>query len=357
MSILKRFIDGLKVSPYPLSYTLLYPWYAKYPSLHNHTKLDLSPIKIPSEDKETCRLLFFGDLFGLDKMPVVHSELCDIFSRADLILGNLEGPISPPDSKLVKSSWSHSVSQIFLEKFIDTLNIDPNKLVLSIANNHSQDLDDEGLKTTIEVLTEKGISTIGQITEGNTQQYHKVLHNHQISVFVMAWTHWLNKPPLYSFSRPEYFGVSDEKVPINYGEFPKADCIIGMPHWEYEYQHFPRQSTRSFAQQLETKGFNIVCGMHPHVIQPLEKINDCYCLYSTGNFLQKGGHALAGSLSSRIGVLWEVEISTKQSQKGKVMGYTIHPFIHDRQQHTLNPVYLQNNCESTSLLSKIYQVP
>ena len=65
----------------------------------------------------------------------------------------------------------------------------------------------------------------------------------------------------------------------------KVDVIMVSMHWGIEYTHTPVQEEREIAAYLASLGVNVVIGHHPHVIQPIEYIDDTLVIYSLGNFL------------------------------------------------------------------------
>ena len=56
-------------------------------------------------------------------------------------------------------------------------------------------------------------------------------------------------------------------------------------HWGVEYTHTPTNYQKDAAKYLESLGVDIIIGTHPHVIEPVEYINDTVVFYSLGNFL------------------------------------------------------------------------
>ena len=56
-------------------------------------------------------------------------------------------------------------------------------------------------------------------------------------------------------------------------------------HWGNEYTHVPTWYQKDAAQFLSDQGVDIIIGTHPHVIQPIEFINNTLVIYSLGNFI------------------------------------------------------------------------
>ena len=62
-------------------------------------------------------------------------------------------------------------------------------------------------------------------------------------------------------------------------------------HWGIEYRSLPERSERDLADWMITQGVDHVIGSHPHVLQPMEVIQDKHTpakhvvVYSLGNFI------------------------------------------------------------------------
>jgi poly-gamma-glutamate synthesis protein (capsule biosynthesis protein) len=110
---------------------------------------------------------------------------------------------------------------------------------------------------------------------------------------------------------------------------PKADLVCAVPHWDFEFRHFPRNETRALARRLAEEGAGLVVGGHAHVVQPVERFSDALVAYGLGDFL---GTALPWSLwPLRIGAMLAVEVSTDAATRGKIAAYRIVPFLRERQ--------------------------
>ena len=56
-------------------------------------------------------------------------------------------------------------------------------------------------------------------------------------------------------------------------------------HWGREYTHVPTDLEVKTATFLAEQDVDIIIGTHPHVIQPVEWIDDTLVFYSLGNFI------------------------------------------------------------------------
>jgi len=79
-----------------------------------------------------------------------------------------------------------------------------------------------------------------------------------------------------------------------------VDVILVAIHWGNEYQDYPNADQRQIAKFLAELGVDVVIGTHPHVIEPVEWVDDTLVFYSLGNFIsaQQGIDRLVGLLAS-----------------------------------------------------------
>lgn len=97
---------------------------------------------------------------------------------------------------------------------------------------------------------------------------------------------------------------------------------MGLPHWEYEFQHFPRAETRALARSLCHAGFDLIVGSHPHVIQPIEWLRPGVCFYSVGNLYSR-----MWSRPTRLSAAFEAEFSVDGPERGVVTRYATHLIV------------------------------
>ena len=313
-------------SPYPLHYTLRWPYYYMWPSIKNHCKMPVRPIETeftPARENDFTRLMFCGDIMltQKDMVPILHPEVKKILNTADLFIGNCEAPVgSHQINPQAKYHLIYHMPELFIKGIIDQLDLTPDQWVLSVANNHAGDKGvDEYLKS-INILSQIGVHIVGHYCDYNMPL--NMIESRGVKLGISAWTDWMNReifPPHSGVVRTECIQLS------NWREIKKhyqLDMMIGMPHWEYEFQHFPKQRTRNLAKKLiNHDGFNLVIGAHPHTLQPMEWFDNGICAYSLGNFC---GLGLAWPV--RLIPVLEVKIGCTDENKGKILSYKLHTF-------------------------------
>lgn len=98
----------------------------------------------------------------------------------------------------------------------------------------------------------------------------------------------------------------------------KVDVLIVAMHWGVEYTHTPTGYEKDMAQFLADNGVDIIIGAHPHVIQPVEWIDDTIVFYSLGNFIsaQYQNQGTCSYYKCMVGLMSSLDI-TKTEYKGK----------------------------------------
>ena len=91
----------------------------------------------------------------------------------------------------------------------------------------------------------------------------------------------------------------------------QVDVLIVAMHWGTEYTFEPTQQQRQTAQLLADLGVDIIIGSHPHVVQPIDWIDDTLVVYSLGNLI-----SAQDGIEKRVGLLAGVTI-TKTTLEGE----------------------------------------
>jgi len=98
----------------------------------------------------------------------------------------------------------------------------------------------------------------------------------------------------------------------------KVDILIVAMHWGVEYTHKPTAYEKDMANFLAENDVDIVIGTHPHVIQPVEWIDDTIVFYSLGNFIsaQYQNQSTCTNYKCMVGLMSSLTI-TKIEYKGE----------------------------------------
>lgn len=271
----------------------------------------------PPKSAEVVKLGFVGDLMAVPNADgsFLSSEVLQALSSLDLVMGNLETPISQSSSfsPLKQSLSQYNSPQSYLNGIQQ--NGKPVFDFLTIANNHVYDRGNLGVKETVENLQAKGI-----MTHGYDDRKFVTLKRKNINFGVTTATWGFNKQlfgPEITYHIPVIGGIA----PLN----PKAidlsylkqalqemksngvDFKIAFLHWGYEFELFPDPAIQNIARELIAAGADLVIGSHPHVLQPYEIVESGshrgLVFYSMGNLATDMGHPLV-----RVGLLQSLQI-------------------------------------------------
>jgi len=197
----------------------------------------------------------------------------------DLRIGNLESPITSADrvdkSKLTLKANQNAKAILAKSHFN----------LLSMANNHAMDFGPDGLYETTSAIELLGISHVGageKLVRANAPIFLEI--ETQRVVFV-SFCDVIQISPLYaSANQAGVAPLNDDSVAIVRSLKGQADWIIVQLHWGTEMCQLPSREQRDLAHRFVEAGASAIIGHHPHVIQPLEIIDNAPVWYSLGNF-------------------------------------------------------------------------
>jgi hypothetical protein len=240
-----------------------------------HNTYNLKNIEDP-----IVKIGFGGDLMWIRKNwnGFMTKEVLDYMQQADFWMANLESPVSASfkvqnffpdylnynsDTGLVSSFVKADGSSLFK--------------VLSVANNHSLDKGEQGLRETCDYLLSKGILPAGT-TFYNDRYTSFVYNNIRIGVYAACWG--LNNPKKEKYGlvhvvhdlldKNKTGDINAIKDVLNRMKADHIDLKIISLHWGYEFEHYPTPDQMILAREFAKWGADIVFGHHPHIIQPYE---------------------------------------------------------------------------------------
>lgn len=239
-------------------------------------------LNVPAAEsnKTPIKILFVGDMmfdryiregvnkYGGGDYDYVFGQIKDKLTEYDLVVGNLEGPITDKSSVSVGTAMDEkkNLDFSFGPAVAKTL-ADNNIKLVDLGNNHILNQGEDGLAQTKKYLGEAGVQYFGdtgkmEVVEINGTKIAFVNYNYSIAG---------------SFERT----IEDIKNLKN-----KSDIVIVCPHWGTEYKAGdPGQKIRAEAYELIDAGADLIVGGHPHVVQDSEDYKNKKIYYSLGNFI------------------------------------------------------------------------
>ena len=165
--------------------------------------------------------------------------------------------------------------------------IDTGFNVVSLATNHTMDRGEEGILSSVEYWkNKKDIVTAGSYSSFEERDKPHIFEKNGIKYAFLSYTTQTNglTPP----TGKEYLEniYSDDLAAADISRVKdEADVILVAMHWGTEYSNGINEDQTRIANYLSNLGVDIIIGAHPHVIEPVEYINDTLVIYSLGNFI------------------------------------------------------------------------
>ena len=205
--------------------------------------------------------------------------------RADLLIGNLESPVmrEVPEHSPLRFGHRFGGSAAAVDA-LAAAGFD----VMSVANNHANDLGRPGLEQTPAILGAAGLLAAGAARhEGSVFRVETLEHAGWRIGFLSAAT-WLNNAPAPgdpAIPLARTGALTDALVPKIRAARAEHDLLVVLLHWGRERREEPGFVQVNAAHDLVDAGADLVIGHHPHVLQGIERYGDGLIAYSLGNFL------------------------------------------------------------------------
>jgi len=208
----------------------------------------------------------------------IFDEARDFFKNYDLFFYNQESIIG--GKKLGVSTYPRFNSPEEIGNAMVKLGAN----LVSLANNHSFDKGEKGIENSLKYWSGKNVIFSGTFKNQEDFEKVKTFKKNGIRFAFLSYTTLTNglkskkKYLINTFSK-EKFLKDIEKVR------DKVDVVLVSIHWGVEYRKEPTEKQKEIAKFLAKNGADVVIGTHPHVIEPIEKIENTLVVYSLGNFI------------------------------------------------------------------------
>ena len=182
--------------------------------------------------------------------------------------------------------------------------IDAGFNLVSLATNHTVDRRKDAVLSSRKYWNnQKDVQAVGSYSSQEEKESleTKVLSVNNITYAMLNYTYGTNGMPVEESYLvnvwPTNLSINDPAKDTKYQAYKetvkadiekirdKVDVLMVAMHWGVEYTHTPTAYEKDMAKFLAENGVDIVIGSHPHVIQPVEWIDDTIVFYSLGNFI------------------------------------------------------------------------
>ena len=229
----------------------------------------------------------FAPLFG----PVTA-----MLSSADIAICHMEMPIGAPGERPGEYGRSPFGGNLILAPYeiadgLRRAGFDR----CSTSSNHSYDLGERGLDTTLAALDAAGITHVGT-ARSPAEAAANVIDVNGVRLAHLAYTRFSNTVPPASPWRLN-FAASPAQVAadVDAARAAGAEVVVVSLHLSKELLPTPFPEDRQFVTELTAMThIDLVVEHGPHVIQPLERVNGTWVYWSVGNFISGMGTAASG---------------------------------------------------------------
>lgn len=224
----------------------------------------------------------YEDLIGTDR--VWAFDAMPEYREADLAMVNLEGTFTNADTAEPDKEFHFQADP----EAVETLTYGGVDIV-TLANNHAMDYQEEGLKDTMSTLKKAGIHYIGagmDETEARKPQIIDV-KGQRIAYF----GYFTGEDFTATATSPGVNNGVEERIAADIKAVRgQVDWIIVNFHWGAELANYPEAWQINLAHHTIDAGADVIIGHHPHVLQGTELYKGRPIAYSLGNFIF-GGNA------------------------------------------------------------------
>lgn len=232
----------------------------------------------PGERRGERRLLLAGDILlsrGVERQLTSNPQslsraLYAALSKADWLVGNLEGAVGSPDDCLEGPPQGPCFP--IRDELIPLLGKSGFKAI-GIANNHSYDLGRRGYEATRRALIRNDLMAL---TYEDAPQFIRL---DDTTVSLVSCSLIPNREN-HSVDVPSLDLRQKLRVARNL-----SNLVVVYVHWGSEFLDWPDKKQRQTAEWLMQNGADIIAGHHPHTIQKPECLHSKPVFYSLGNLL------------------------------------------------------------------------
>src|SRR5690554_782413 len=288
-------------------------------------------------------ILITGDFVVNDNYPTsnIDEEVTNIFHHSDLNIVNLEAPVTTSNTKINKTGPNIKSHRESTKNVLKALEVD----VVTLANNHVLDYDEQGVIDTLEFCRENEIQTVG--AGKDLEEASKILYvetkEGKIAIVNFAENEWTSATFNSAGSNPmclinNFKQIKEAKQ--------NADFVITIAHGGHEHYQYPSPDMKKRYRFYAEIGSDAVIAHHTHCIGGFEVYNEVPICYSLGNFLFPKDKSMSDSWYT--GLIAELEI-----EKSKRIKLNLLPIRLDKASNNLT--LLEDN-EKNNILNELTQI-
>lgn len=229
---------------------------------------------------------FVGDLMctagAENSKDRIYEEVADLIFDADISYANLESILTTSEHDGFKFS-GEAPPQI---------NLTPDQYgalighggkcydIVQMANNHTIDCGEEGVRTTLSYLEKDRVRALGVNDSPEAADQGVIMEQGGLKIGWVAYTYSVNWKPfpdgkpylvnMVPFHMEENPDTSPIRRQIQWCRDQGCDLVFLCLHWGLEFELFPHPDQLTWAHDFAEAGADVIVSHHPHVIQPME---------------------------------------------------------------------------------------
>ncbi|GAE31330.1 CapA family protein [Halalkalibacter hemicellulosilyticus] len=221
---------------------------------------------------------------GYDFMPMLE-PVKHLMEAPDFMMANQES--LPGGEELGLSTYPMFNSPQEIARDLQLAGVD----LVSVANNHTLDRGLDLVYNSIDYYDEIGLGYVGAYRDQDDRDTDRIVDVDGISLGILAYTYGTNGIPVPEGHEYVVALIDDEQMEEDVAALrDQVDILIVHMHWGAEYILEPNEDQLHQANLLAEAGVDIIFGHHPHVLQPIDVIeqedgHETTVFYSLGNFL------------------------------------------------------------------------
>jgi poly-gamma-glutamate synthesis protein (capsule biosynthesis protein) len=267
---------------------------------------------------------------GTYNFAPLFANVKDEISQADLALVNQEVIIGGTDLGITgypNFNAPYEVADYLVDTGFD---------VVLHATNHALDRGARGINNCLDNWQQKypEETILGIHDSQESQDNIYVYEQDGMKIAILNYTYGTNGIPLPS-SMPYAVDLLEEDRVVNDIARAKemSDFVVVCPHWGTEYNLGTDKMQEKWTDIFLQNGVDLVIGTHPHVIEPIEMVEDeatghkMLVYYSLGNFCSWTSSDGEGVANRSIGGLAQVTLRRDDEGNVVIADYGIQPII------------------------------
>ena len=239
-------------------------------------------------------LLFAGDVYLSNHVLAAYDSAGGIngvldeailkeIENADIFMANQEFPFTERGMAAADKQFTFRLPMDRVH-LMNEMGID----IVTLANNHILDFDEEGLLDSCEALDAAGIRYVGAGADLERARKPEFMEAGGKTIGFLGTSRvYMDGSWAAGSGHPGVFSTYDSRQALESIRAAKELCdyLVVYVHWGVEKETVPKEYQRTMGREYIDAGADLVVGSHPHVLQETEYYNGKPIVYSLGNFV------------------------------------------------------------------------